>query len=59
LVAAGAITLPLLIWSVLLAVVYLAAIWIGMKLFAHLSDRSTRTIALYLMLLLGIAALVA
>src|SRR5438105_1327284 len=37
LVAAGAITLPLLIWSALLAVVYLAAIWIGMKLFAHLS----------------------
>ena len=37
LVAAGAITLPLLIWSALLAAVYLAAIWIGMKLFAHLS----------------------
>ena len=30
-----------------------------MKLFAHLSDRSTRRIALCLMLLLGIAALVA
>lgn len=59
LVAAGAITLPLLLWSALLAVAYLAAIWIGMKLFSHLSDRSTRTIALYLMLLLGIAALVA
>ena len=30
-----------------------------MKLFAHLSDHSTRAIALCLMLLLGIAALVA
>jgi uncharacterized membrane protein YfcA len=59
LVAAGAITLPLLIWSALLAAVYLAAIWIGMKLFAHLSDHSARAIALCLMLLLGIAAMVA
>jgi hypothetical protein len=40
-------------------VVYLAAIWIGMRLFVHLSDRSVRTIALCLMLALGIAALVA
>ena len=59
LVAAGAITLRLLLWSALLAVVYLATIWIGMKLFAHMSDRNARVTALCLMLLLGIAALVA
>jgi uncharacterized protein len=59
LLANGAITVPLMQMSGLLAVVYLAAILIGMKLFAHLSDRGTRTIALCLMLLLGVAALVA
>jgi uncharacterized protein len=59
LLGGGAITMPLLLWSAGLAVVYLAAIWIGMRLFAHLSDRSVRTIALCLMLALGIAALVA
>ena len=58
LLASGAITVPLMQWSGLLAVVFLAGILIGMKVFAHLSDLGTRTIALCLMLLLGVAALV-
>ena len=54
----GAITGLLLAWSALLAVCYLGAIWIGMNMFAHLTDRGVRTIALVLMLLVGTAALV-
>ena len=58
LLANGAITVPLMRASGLLAGVYLAAILIGMKLFSRLSDHGARTIALCLMLLLGVAALV-
>lgn len=57
--ASGVITVPLLAWSALLAICYLAAIWAGMKAFAKLTDHGARTIALCLMLLLGAAALVA
>jgi uncharacterized membrane protein YfcA len=59
LLGSGAMTMLLLLWSAGLAVVYLTAIWIGMRLFVHLSDRNVRTIALCLMLGLGITALVA
>jgi uncharacterized membrane protein YfcA len=58
LLAGGAVTMALLAWSAALAVGYLAAVWIGMKAFARLSDGGVRTIALCLMLLVGVAALV-
>ena len=58
LLANGAITMPLVRIAGLLALVYLAAILVGMKLFAHVTDHGARTIALCLMLLLGVAALV-
>ena len=57
--AAGAVTPALLVRSALLAICYLATIWLGMKAFAHLTDRGVRTIALCLMLLAGVAALIA
>jgi uncharacterized protein len=59
LLVGGAITGALLAWSALLAACYLGAIGIGMKVFTRLTDRSVRTIALSLMLIVGIAALVA
>jgi uncharacterized protein len=58
LLANGAITAPLMRASGLLTIVYLGAILVGMKLFARLSDHGARTVALGLMLLLGLAALV-
>jgi uncharacterized membrane protein YfcA len=58
LLAGGAVTMALLVWSAVLAVCYLAAVWIGMKVFGRLSDRGVRTIALCLMLFVGFAALV-
>jgi uncharacterized protein len=56
--AGGAIDRALLVWSGLLAVCYLGAIGIGLRVFAHLTDDGVRTIALGLILLVGIAALV-
>jgi uncharacterized membrane protein YfcA len=58
LLVGGAIAVGLLIWSAVLALGYLAAVWIGMKAFARLSDGGVRTIALSLMLAVGVAALV-
>jgi hypothetical protein len=43
---------------VVLALGCLAAVWIGMKAFARLSDGGVRTIALCLMLAVGVTALV-
>jgi uncharacterized membrane protein YfcA len=57
LLANGAIGVPLLLRAGGLAAVYLAAIYAGMKVFARLSEHGARSVALWLMVLLGAIAL--
>ncbi|HZP79568.1 MAG TPA: sulfite exporter TauE/SafE family protein [Pseudolabrys sp.] len=59
LAATGAIRTAHLPMLIALSAVYIAATWLGGKLFARLTDNGARRIALGFMLLIGIATLVA
>jgi uncharacterized membrane protein YfcA len=58
LLAAGAVTRPLVIAATILTIPYLGAIWLGSRLFARLSDLGARWVSLGLILCVGILGLV-
>jgi uncharacterized membrane protein YfcA len=57
LVTAGAVTTKLALGAILLCIPFLAAIWLGSRVFAKMSDLGVRRLALGFMLLVGIVGL--